>query len=386
MAMIRSISKVKKKVCFVSAMPSSLTIFMRAHILMLSKFYDVTLISNGSKKHFFEILNDSIHFIPVPIDRKIKPLNDLTSFFMLLSIFRREKFDVVHSLMPKSSILAMLAAFFSGVPCRVHTFTGQVWANKNGIKKLALKSFDIIVANLSTHLLTDSFSQRDFLIKEKIVVCKKIKVLANGSICGVNLNHFKFDRNMRYTIRNKFNITSNSILFLYLGRLNKDKGILDFAYAFSELACSNPELHFMVVGTDEEGIDDDLIEILSNCKNQFHRIPFTNQPHEFMSASDIICLPSYREGFGSVLIEAAAIGLPAIASNIYGISDAVVDGETGILHEPKNFKEIKKAIITLSSDKKIRASMSKKAKLRAQHYFSEKLVVNAMRDFYFELL
>ena len=105
-----------------------------------------------------------------------------------------------------------------------------------------------------------------------------------------------------------------------------------------------------------------------------------------MSASDIICLPSYREGFGSVLIEAAAIGLPAIASNIYGISDAVVDGETGILHEPKNFKEIKKAIITLSSDKKIRASMSKKAKLRAQHYFSEKLVVNAMRDFYFELL
>jgi glycosyltransferase involved in cell wall biosynthesis len=353
---------------------------------MLSKYYDVTLIANGSNKDFIGILNDNIHFIPLRIDRKVKLLGDLSSLVNLFFIFYKERFDVVHSLMPKSSILAMLAAFFSGVPYRIHTFTGQVWANKNGFKKFTLKTFDRLVVYLSTNLLADSFSQRNFLIKERIVACKKIKVLANGSVSGVNLNRFKFDRNMRSTIRNKFNIASASIIFLYLGRLNKDKGILDFAYAFSEIALSLPELHFVVVGNDEEGINGDLIKILSNCKNQFHRIPFTNCPHEFMSASDIICLPSYREGFGSVLIEAAAVGLPAIASNIYGINDAVVDGETGILHEPKNHDEIKRAIITLTNNKKLRISMSIKAKLRAQQYFSEKLVVNAMRDFYFELL
>ena len=386
MTKIKSISESKKKICFVSTVPTSLIIFMRPHILMLSKYYDVTLIANGSNKDFIGILNDNIHFIPLRIDRKVKLLGDLSSLVNLFFIFYKEKFDVVHSLMPKSSILAMLAAFFSGVPHRIHTFTGQVWANKSGLKKFSLKTLDKIVANLSTNLLADSFSQRDFLVKERIVARKKIKVLANGSVSGVNLNRFKFDRNMRSTIRNKFNIASTSIVFLYLGRLNKDKGILDFAYAFSEIACSATEIHFMVVGKDEEGVDSDLIEILYNCKNQFHRIPFTNHPDEFMSASDIICLPSYREGFGSVLIESAAVGLPAIASNIYGINDAVVDGETGILHEPKNHTEIKRAIMTLSNNNKLRTSMAIKAKSRAQQYFSEKLVVNAMRDFYFELL
>ena len=380
------IFEAKKKICFVSTVPTSLTIFMRAHILELSKYYDITLIANASKNDFLDMTNDSIHFIPLSIHREIKPLKDLFSLIYLFFIFYNEKFDVVHSLMPKTSILAMLAAFFSGVPMRIHTFTGQVWANKCGFKKITLKTLDKIVVILSTSLLADSFSQRDFLIKEKVVKRKKIKVLANGSISGVNLNRFKFDKNMRFKIRDKFNISNDSIVFLYLGRLNKDKGILDFACAFSEVANNMPEIHFMVVGKDEEGIDADLIKILFNCKKQFHRVPFTNMPNDFMCASDIICLPSYREGFGSVLIEAAAIGLPAIASNIYGISDAVVDRETGILHEPKNHKEIKQAILTLCNNKKLRASMSKKAKFRAQHYFSEKFVVKAMRDFYSELL
>jgi len=359
---------------------------MGQHIAMLSKYYDVTLISSGSKKDFFGILSKNIHFIPVSINRKITLFQDFFSFIYLFFIFRKEKFDCVHSLMPKASLLAMSAAFFAGVPNRIHSFTGQVWATKIGFKRYFFKFIDKIAVKFSTDLLADSHSQREFLIRENVVHKDKILVLANGSISGVNLNRFIFNDKVRTNIRKNLSIPDEAIVLLYLGRLNNDKGILDLALAFSEIASSFSNLYFMVVGEDESAIDAKISKILRGTKKQFRRIPFTSKPEDYMSASDIICLPSYREGFGSVIIEAASVGLPAIASNIYGISDAVLNGRTGILHKPKNICEIKEAIIKLAFNSKIRNLMAKQAKIRAESLFSEKIVVNAMKSYYQKLL
>ena len=359
---------------------------MKPHITMLAKQYDVTLIANGLEQDFSTLINESVQFIPVDIARKVSLWLDMVALFNLYKIFRKKHFDVVHSLMPKTALLAMLAAFFACVPKRIHTFTGQVWANKVGVARLGLKMLDKLVAKCATGLITDSASQRQFLISQHVVEGEKIVVLGNGSVCGVDAERFKPNLAARHEVRTNLGIPDSAIVYLFLGRLNKDKGIQDLAHAFVELAGNMHQAHLLVVGPDEGGMDMMLQLILAKCSKQFHRIGFTNKPEDYMACADVFCLPSYREGFGSVLIEAAAVGLPAVASRIYGITDAVVDGETGVLHQPKNIEEIKRALLTLTIDTNLREKMSKQAMARAHNYFATDVVVAAMRKYYQTLL
>ena len=376
----------RKKICVVATIPFSLNMFMKPHIAMLAEHYDVTLIANGVEQDFSSLLNGNVRFIHINIPRKISLLNDMAALFQLYRVFRKEHFEVVHSIMPKTGLLAMVAASLAGVPHRIHTFTGQVWANKVGMTRWGLKMLDKLIASCATGLLSDSFTQRLFLMEQHIVDQQKIVVLGNGSICGVDAERFKPNLTIRKQIRFNLEIPDKAIVYLFLGRLNNDKGILDLAHAFAALADNMPHAYLLVVGPDEEGMDIKLQSILQNCSNKFHRIDFTNRPEDYMASADIFCLPSYREGFGSVIIEAAAVGLPAVASDIYGIQDAVKDGETGILHQPKNIEAIRQALVTLSNDDVMRGKMSKQAMARAHDFFATDVVVTEMRKYYLNLL
>lgn len=376
----------RKKVCIVATVPFPLLVFMSPHITMLSRQYEVTLIASGVDNEFSSLLGEHVKFINVDLKRKISLLSDFYGLCRLYGIFNRERFDVVHSIMPKTGLLAMLAAFFAGVPLRIHTFTGQVWANKAGFYRWGLKLLDKLIVVCSTNVFTDSFSQREFLIEENIVEEDKISVLANGSICGVDINRFKPDSNVRHQLRSELDIPDHAIVYLFLGRLNKDKGILDLANAFAGMAEKVPNAHLLVVGPDESGMNKDLELILNKCQNQFHRVGFTTRPEDYMACADIFCLPSYREGFGSAVIEAASAGLPSVASNIYGLVDAIKSGETGILHRPGNVEEIKNGLLTLTNNNEMRERMSNRAIAYAHDYFSTDVVVNAMRDYYDAML
>ncbi|MDO9204847.1 glycosyltransferase family 4 protein [Methylotenera sp.] len=376
----------RKKICIVATVPYALVMFMKPHIAMLAEQYDVTLIANGVEQDFSTLLNENVRFVPVNIARKISLWRDVVSLFQLYRIFRKEQFDVVHSLMPKTGLLAMFAAFFVGVPHRIHTFTGQVWANKEGLARWGLKTLDKLIAKCATDLLTDGFPQRLFLIEQHIVEENKIAVLGNGSTRGIEAERFKPNLAIRHQIRSNLGISDNAVVYLFLGRLNKDKGIQDLAHAFAGLAVNMPHVHLLVAGPDEGGMDRMLQSILEKCAGQYHRVGFTNRPEDYMACADIFCLPSYREGFPSVIIESAAVGIPAVASNIYGVVDAVVDGETGILHQPKSIEGIKQALLTLTNDAGLRAKMSKQAMTRAHTFFATDILVNAMRKYYQNLL
>ncbi|MGZ8944482.1 MAG: glycosyltransferase family 4 protein [Methylococcaceae bacterium] len=376
----------RKKICLVATVPFALKMFMKPHVSMLAEQYDVTLIANGVEQDFSSLLNENVRFIHVNIARKISLWSDVAALFQLYRIFRKEHFEVVHSLMPKTGLLAVLAALIVGVPHRIHTFTGQVWANKVGIARWGLKMLDKLIARCATGLLADSFSQRQFLIEQHVVEKDKIVVLGNGSVCGVDAERFKPNSTVRHQIRFNLGIPDKAIVYLFLGRLNKDKGIQDLAYAFAALSENMPHAHLLVVGPDEGSMDAILQMILEKCSGQFHRIGFTDKPEDYMACADIFCLPSYREGFGSVIIEAAAVGIPALASNIYGLVDAVKDGETGILHQPKNIEAIKLALLTLSNDDDMREKMSKQARARVHASFTTFIVKDAMRKYYQVLL
>lgn len=372
----------RSKICIVATIGRPLIVFMKPHIDMLARYYDVTLIADATQEEVHELLGPNVKLISLGIERKIHILKDIKSLVLLYFIFKRENFISVHSLMPKSGLLAMVSGFLAGVPCRFHTFTGQVWANKIGFKRWGLKLLDKLVGYCATELLTDSFTQRKFLIDERVISPKKINVLANGSICGVDLSRFNFNAAVRCDIRSRLKIPSDVLVYLYLGRLTKDKGVLDLAVAFSRLVQKIPKVYLLIVGPDEERLDGKLNKILTHFKGNYQRVDFTVQPELYMAASDVFCLPSYREGFGSVIIEAAAMQVPAIASNIYGLIDAVQNGQTGILHPPGDVDAIEECMLKMFNDKYFRSNLASGAYMRASADFSKELVVFEMMNFY----
>lgn len=376
----------RKRICIVTTVPYALMMFMRPHIDMFASQYDVTLVTNGVENDVHLLLGEHVHFLPLNIQRRISLWSDIRALLDLVRIFRRGRFDVVHSLTPKTGLLAMLAGVAAGAPNRIHTFTGQVWVNKKGLSRFVLKMFDKVIAMCATRLLADSFSQREFLIDQHIVDAAKIQVLGHGSVCGVDVERFKPDAPGRSATRKELGIPDDAIVYLFLGRLNRDKGVQDLGRAFVALAQSMPNVHLIVVGPDEGGMDDELQKILQGNLSRFHRVGFTREPEKFMACADILCLPSYREGFGSVIIEGAAMGMPSVVSNIYGLTDAVVNSETGILHEPRNIGEIELALRTLSLDSEMREKMGRRAQDRVHSCFTRDISKNAMQDYYKLLL
>lgn len=376
----------KKKICIVATVPFAIIVFMREHIAKLSQFYEVTLISSGDGSELIGMLNDRVKFISINIERRVSILSDILAFCSLVRVFYFQKFDCVHSLMPKSALLAMLAARLVSTPRRVHIFTGQVWSTKTGLAKLILKWLDRLLSACATHLLADSPSQRDFLILEKIVKPEKIKVLGKGSISGVDVNRFKMNEVERFNIRREFGIAASDVVFLYLARLTRAKGIVDLVEAFVGVANIMPDAHLIVIGPDEEGLLLKLQESWSAFQDRIHRLEYTNQPENYMAAADVFCLPSYREGFSLATIQAAGVGLPAIVSRIYGLTDAVQSGVTGIFHEPGEIAQIQEALKLLYSDASLRKRMGEAAQHRAYEEFSQDLVVEEMRLFYEKIL
>jgi glycosyltransferase involved in cell wall biosynthesis len=369
-----------KKICFVATVEFAINVYLLSHLRALGQLYDITVIVNTNDTSF--LLNQGVdaRVIKLNIAREISPINDLMAFFRLVLIFRRHRFDAVHSIMPKSGLLAMLAAYISRVPFRVHTFTGQVWANKVGVKRLLIKQFDCFIANLSTNNMVDSPSQLQFLLNEKIVTKEKSFVCCNGSIAGVDIDRFKLNEEARINIRQQLNIDKNALVFLFLGRLTKDKGVLDLAQAF--VALNNNDVHLLFVGPDEQSMQPKIEKLAQLCARNIHFVGYTPVPEQYMAASDVFCLPSYREGFGGVIIEAASVGIPSIASRIYGITDAIVENETGLLHQPKNANDIKLCIENLINDKSLRVKLGKKAKERAVKVFNKELLTQSWLDFY----
>lgn len=342
----------------------------------------MTLVAQGVADLAIRDFNPAIFFKEILISRRISLFADVLALFKLWSFFRSSGFDCVHSIMPKAGLLTMLAATMAGVPVRFHTFTGQVWATRTGLARRFLMLMDRLIASLATSVLTDSLSQRDFLIANRIVTAGKISVLGNGSVVGVDPIRFAHNPETRAQGRLDLGIGVDDFVFLFVGRLNRDKGVTDLLQAFAEISGHHPGMHLLLVGPDEAGYDAHIAGLPNALRQHIHRIGFTSQPERCMAVSDVICLPSYREGFGSVLIEAAAGGLPAVASRIYGISDAVVDGVTGILHKPGNIQEIVLAMLRMAQDKNLRISMGAAARARAIENFSEAHLTTEFEAFY----
>jgi glycosyltransferase involved in cell wall biosynthesis len=374
-----------KKLCFVATIPAVIQAFMKDFIHYSSdQGWEVEVVSSPQGAELLHELD--ARFIQLEVERKISPLQDLCTLIRLSLIFRLECYDLVHSIMPKTGLLAMLAARIAGIPNRLHTFTGQVWATKQGWKREALKSFDKMIVRLATHILVDSPSQRDFLVAEGVLCENQGIVLGQGSICGVDGDVFRPDPKMRERIRKELNINLSQPVILFMGRLNRDKGILDLATAFIEIAKLHSDAVLVLVGAEEDVPYTRIQNICGIYQTQLRRVIYTVHPEYYMAMADILCLPSYREGFGQVIIEAAATGVPAVATKIYGITDAVSDQETGILYPTGDISALTRELLNLIENIDFRHELGRLAQARALSEFSKKQISAEMISLYSQLL
>lgn len=375
----------KAAICFVVSIPLAARAFLGGQIKALSAHYAVDLAVNlAAGPDALGEIPAHARVIAVPIQRQVRWLADLAALVKLFRLFRRERYAAVSSITPKAGLLALLAATAARVPLRIHVFTGQVWATRRGWRRWLLKGADRLMARLATHVLADSQSQRAFMADEGIAPAEKIRVLGAGSICGVDGERFRPDAARRAMVRRELNIPEAAVVFLFLGRLNRDKGVLDLASAFAAL--DHPAAVLLVVGPDEANLREAMMARLDRAGERARFVGYTERPEDFMAAADVFCLPSYREGFGMVVIEAAACGAPAIASRIYGVTDAVEDGVTGLLHPPGDVATLRQAMALLAVDASRRAALGQAARERALRRFSAAAITAAWVDFYRQLL
>lgn len=355
---------------------------MRNHILCLANEYEVTAVANFSSDDLKDNWLPGVRLVRIPIARNISIFFDILALLQLMKFFRKERFDAVHSVTPKAGLLAMTAARFTYIPIRIHNLSGQIWAARRGLFRILLKTIDRITIKNSTRLLSDSFSQIAFLRDEGLVKAERVDVLGSGSICGVDQNRFHPSKEQRRTIRNTLGIPDIGLIILFVGRLKRDKGILDLAQAFAQLAGQRDDLWLVVVGDYEEDISDDFDGYCGGALTRVRRVAHTDSPEHYMAAADVFALPSYRESFGVTVIEAAACGLPSVTSRIYGLTDAVVEDKTGLMHPPGDVPAIRDHLLRLCTDSVLRARLGNAAMIRAKNEYLSQRVTEEFVSYY----
>lgn len=369
-----------RHLCFVVSSPMTAMAFLRPHLCALQEDHHVTLVANSPNGQ--PDLGAKVERVHIPIERHPSPGADALALGSLIRLFQDRHFDAVHSMTPKAGLLAMWAARLARVPRRIHTFTGQVWATRAEPARALLKEADRLLARCTTHALVDSPGQRTFLEQEGVIPPGHGTVLGYGSVCGVDPERFRPNPIMRAEVRRALGIPPESVLLLFLGRMHRDKGIFDLALAFERLSRQAPNAWLMLVGPDEGRVIPKIQAICGFGHSRLRWIDFSSRPEDYLAAADICCLPSYREGFGTSLIEAAACGLPAVASRIYGITDAVADGQTGLLHPPGDTAALFRLLSHMVSSEALRRTMGDRARARALSHFLQTDLVSCMKAFY----
>ena len=376
----------RKSICFVVATPFTAKVFLENHINVLSIYYDVYLVANFSNFDKTIFNNFPLKNIKnIGIERDISILKDLKALFLLKKYFNENNFDAVHTITPKAGLLGIVSGRLAGIKARVHIFTGQVWHTKKGLFKYFLKLLDKVIVKSATQILVDGESQRQFLINSSIIKVGNSRVLGKGSISGVDVSRFKPDLQIKREVRKELGINKDEVVFMFLGRMNRDKGILELTSAFNNISQNNSKACLLFVGGDEENMTPLVISRVS-ASNKVIFTGVTSQPERMLQACDIFCLPSHREGFGTSIIEASLLEKPIICSDTYGLMETILDNETGFRHKVDNIESLKIAMETLLNDKDLRLKFGKNARYYALEYFTSKQITQKWIEFYKEIL
>lgn len=342
-----------KKICFITTISGTLLSFVRDFAIYMHENgdYDITFICDEDEK-LEKVLPNYIHYIPIEMKRGIS-IGGILSCLKMCKIFRKNQFDLIQYSTPNAALYASIAGWFARIPVRLYCQWGIAYVGFIGLKRKIFKCEEKFVCSLSTWIEPDSIGNLNFSHKEKLYPEKKGSVVHKGSASGVSLEKFDISKKIFYRreIREKYDIPEEAFVYGFVGRITGDKGINELLAATKLILKKYKNVYLMIVGgmDKEESVNTNLFEWSKKSCNVIY-CGATNEVQKYMSAMDCYVMPSYREGFGLTVVEAGAMGIPVICTNIPGPTDAIHDQETGLIIEKKNVEALRTAILKIYSD------------------------------------
>ena len=385
-----------KKLIRITTVPISFKVLLKGQLrFMASNGFDVKGVSSEGEELREVHENEGIVMEAINMSRKITPFQDLKSLWEMWNFLRKEKPQIVHTHTPKAGIIGMLAARLAGVPHRLHTVAGLPLMEATGIKRKILNLVEKLTYSSATRVYPNSKGLYDFILQNNFTQSNKLKIIANGSSNGINTTFFSPDQVTeleRVALREKLNIQPDDFVFVFVGRIVSDKGINELIKAFSELkTAENNELtsiKLLLVGGLESDLDPLHPETLAEINQNKGIISagFQQDVRPFFAISDALAFPSYREGFPNVVMQAGAMGLPSIVSDINGCNEIIVEGENGLIIPPKNVEKLKEKMLTLAKDKNLYAKLKENSRRMIEKRYEQSVVWNALLEEYEGLL
>ena len=385
-----------KKLIRITTVPISFKVLLKGQLrFMTSNGFDVKGVSSEGEELREIHENEGIVMEAINMSRKITPFQDLKSLWKMWNFLRKEKPQIVHTHTPKAGIIGMLAARLAGVPHRLHTVAGLPLMEATGIKRKILNFVEKLTYSSATRVYPNSKGLYDFILQNHFTQSNKLKIIANGSSNGINTTFFspaQVSEIEKVALREKLNIQPDDFVFVFVGRIVSDKGINELIKAFSELqAAGNNELtgiKLLLVGGLESDLDplnpETLAEI--NQNRDIISVGFQQDVRPFFAISDALAFPSYREGFPNVVMQAGAMGLPSIVSDINGCNEIIVEGENGLIIPPKNVEKLKEKMLTLARDKNLYIKLKENSRRMIENRYEQFVVWKALLEEYEGLL
>ncbi len=375
-----------KKLIRSATVPSSLDVFCRGLLRELSENYEVVALSSPGDELSVIARREGVRTIAVEMERHIAPVKDIVSLFRLVRVLHRERPDIIHSMTPKAGLLCMMAAWLARVPVRVHTFTGLVFPTSKGLKRRILMLTDALTCACATHVIAEGQGVRNDLLNFGITR-KSVRVLGYGNVRGIDLVHY--DRTPEVMqrsaeIRREIGANVDSFVFIAVGRLVGDKGIRELVEAFRRLLKDHPDAHLLLVGDEEPQLDPlpaATKATITACPN-IHAVGNQADVRPYYAAANALVHASYREGFPNVVIEAGAMQLPCIVTDINGSREIIINNQNGLIVPPHDADRLFTAMLRFTDDTQLVSSLYANARRLVAERYEQGFVRQCLKDFY----
>lgn len=377
--------KQKIKLFRISTIPNSLTDFLNEQLKMVNEHYEVVAVSSPGKEMQVLWEREGIRTIEVPMERRISPIKDFISLIRMIRVFAKERPYMVHSMTPKAGLISMLAGWMTRVPVRMHTFTGLVFPTATGWKQRLLMCTDWLTCACATHVNPEGEGVKRDLMTYGITK-KPLQIIGNGSICGVDMAYFdRTESVMKQAVAYR---EEGCFTFCFVGRIVRDKGINELVSAFVRLHEKYPQVRLLLVGPFEKKLDPVLPETEKAIQNHpaIRFMGFQPDVRPFLVASGTLVLPSYREGFPNVVLQAGAMGLPSIVTDINGCNEIIIPNENGVIIPSKDEEALYRAMENFLLHPEEIQRMAKKARSMIASRYDRKVLWEALLKTYKRLI
>ncbi len=376
----------KTKIIRTGTIPIALANLLRGQLAFLNEHFEIVAVSSSGD--YLDMVRDreKVRTESVEMYRNIKPFHDLVSLWKLYRLFRREKPFLVHSITPKAGLLSMTAAWLARVPVRAHTFTGLIFPSKSGMMRTLLIAMDRMLCRFATNIYPEGQGvKRD--LEQFGITRKPLKVIGNGNVNGIDVDFFSngnFSSEEKQNLKRSLGISDDDFVFVFVGRIVRDKGVHELVSAFEKLSEQIPNLKLVIVGDYEKDLDPINLETESALQNNAKIIAtgWQNDVRPYYAISDALAFPSYREGFPNVVMQAAAMDLPCIVTDINGCNEIVESGQNGLIIPAKDELALFEAMKILVENESVFNRLKENARASIVSRYAQKELWNALLQEY----